>query len=349
MADSGAIDDEVVFEVAQLIRVYKSGRVERYFGSDPIPASTDAATGVASKDRAISPEVAVCLYLPPAAKETGTNGVVTSKKLPILVYFHGGGFCLHTTFNFIFHGYLTSLAMRARAIVVSVEYRLAPEHPLPAAYDDSWEALRWVASHAAAATGSGGGEDEEPWLADHGDFTRLCVGGESAGANIAHHVAMRAATEKRPPLPHGVRIAGAVLVHPYFLGAGRVASEETDPAMAQIVVTMWRVVCPGTAGVADDPWINPLAAGAPALRGLACGRVLVCLAEKDMVRDRGRAYAERLRSSGWDGEVEVLEVAGQDHCFHLADFASAGAIAQDDAIARFVNSEFDCCSRCSKI
>ncbi|CAL5087974.1 unnamed protein product [Urochloa decumbens] len=337
MAGSGASHDEIVFEMAQLIRVYKSGRVERDFGSDPVPASTDAATGVASKDLTISPEVAVRLYLPPAAKETGVNGVVTSNKLPILVYFHGGGFCLHTAFNFIFHGYLTSLAARARAIVVSVEYRLAPEHPLPAAYDDSWQALRWVASHAAAAAGSG----EEPWLADHGDFSRLCVGGESAGANIAHHVAMRAAAAaagtEEPPLPHGARIAGAVLVHPYFLGPGTVPSEETDPGMAQSVVTMWRAVYPGTTGVQDDPWINPLAAGAPSLRGLACGRVLVCLAEKDVVRDRGRAYAEGLRASGWDGEVEVLEVAGQGHCFHLADFACADAVAQDDAIARFVN------------
>uniref|UniRef100_K4A1Y8 Alpha/beta hydrolase fold-3 domain-containing protein n=1 Tax=Setaria italica TaxID=4555 RepID=K4A1Y8_SETIT len=319
MAGSGAIDDEVVFEIAQCIRVYKSGRVERYFGSDPVPASTDAATGVTSKDRAISPDVAVRLYLPPAANPTEDDGG-SIKKLPILVYFHGGGFCLHTAFNFVFHAYLTSLAARTRAIVVSVEYRLAPEHPLPAAYDDSWRALRWVASHA---TGSG----EEPWLTDHGDFSRLCVGGESAGANIAHHMAMRAGAE---PLPDGARINGAVVVHPYFLGAVRVASEETDPAMARSVVTMWRVVCPGSAGV-DDPWINPLAAAAPGLRGLACGRVL------DVVRDRGRAYAEGLGASGWAGKVEVLEVAGQGHCFHLVDFACADAVKQDDAIARFVN------------
>ncbi|VAI18438.1 unnamed protein product [Triticum turgidum subsp. durum] len=323
MAGSGASDDEVVLEIEHCIRVFKSGRVERYFGSDPVPASTDAGTGVASKDRTISPDVAVRLYLPPLATE-GVDG----KKLPVLIYFHGGGFVLHTAFNAVFHAYLSSLAARARAIVVSVDYRLAPEHPLPAAYDDSWQALRWVASHAP------GGAGEEPWLADHGDFSRLSLGGESAGANIAHHLAMRAGAEG---LPRGATISGGiVLVHPYFLGHGKVPSEDSDPVMAENVVKMWRVVCPQTTGV-DDPWINPLAAGAPTMRGLACRRALVCLAETDVVRDRGRACCDGLKASGWAGEVELLEVAGQGHCFHLVDFTCDDAVRQDDAIARFLN------------
>ena len=66
MAGSGASDDEVVFEVEHCIRIFMNGRVVRFFDSDhPVPASTDAATGVASKDRAISPDR---LYLPPAVK-----------------------------------------------------------------------------------------------------------------------------------------------------------------------------------------------------------------------------------------------------------------------------------------
>ncbi|KAM3275830.1 hypothetical protein ACQJBY_044293 [Aegilops geniculata] len=323
MAGSGASDDEVVLEIEHCIRVFKSGRVERYFGSDPVPACTDAGTGVASKDRTISPDVAVRLYLPPLATEGGDE-----KKLPVLVYFHGGGFVLHTAFNAVFHAYLTSLAARARAIVVSVDYRLAPEHPLPAAYDDSWRALRWVASHAP------GGAGEEPWLTDHGDFSRLSLGGESAGANIAHHLAMRAGAEG---LPRGATISGGiVLVHPYFLGHGKVPSEDSDPVMAENVVKMWRVVCPQTTGV-GDPWINPLAAGAPMMRGLACRRALMCLAETDVVRDRGRAYCDGLKASGWAGEVELLEVAGQGHCFHLGNFACDDAVRQDDAIASFLN------------
>jgi len=321
MAASGATDDEVVFEAAHLIRIFRSGRVERYCGSDPSPASTYAGTGVASKDRAISPDVAVRLYLPPAAKDGGG-------RLPVLVYFHGGGFCLLSAFNAIIHGYLNSLAARTRAVVVSVEYRLAPEHPIPAAYEDSWRALCWAASHA-----SGAGEGEEAWLADHADFSRLSLAGESAGANIAHHMAMRAGAEG---LPGGARISGVVLVHPYFLSDAKVPSEESNPAMADNLARMWRVVSPATTGL-DDPWINPLAVGAPALGGLACGRVLVCLAEEDVLRDRGRAYCEGLRASGWAGELEVVEAAGQGHCFHLSDFTSGDAVRQDEAIARLLN------------
>ncbi|EMS66122.1 putative carboxylesterase 2 [Triticum urartu] len=72
------------------------------------------------------------------------------------------------------------------------------------------------------------------------------------------------------------------------------------------------------------------------MRGLACRRALVCLAETDVVRDRGRAYCDGLKASGWAGEVELLEVAGQGHCFHLVDFTCDDAVRQDDAIARSV-------------
>ncbi|CAN6249612.1 unnamed protein product [Urochloa humidicola] len=326
MAGSGASDDEVIFEVAHLIRIFKSGRVERYFGSDPFPACTDANTAVASKDRAISPDVAVRLYLPPAAKDGGGS------RLPVLVYFHGGGFCLLSAFNAIIHGYLNSLAARAGAVVVSVEYRLAPEHPIPAAYEDSWRALVWVASHASGSAAGAG--EEEHWLADHADFSRMSLAGDSAGGNIAHHMAMRAGGAEG--LPGGARISGVVLVHPYFLSGGKVPSEESNPAMADNLVKMWRVVAPGTTGL-DDPWINPLADGAPSLRALPCRRVLVCLAEEDVLRDRGRAYCEALRASGWSGEVEVVEAAGQGHCFHLSDYTSGDAVRQDEAIATFLN------------
>uniref|UniRef100_A0A453M228 Alpha/beta hydrolase fold-3 domain-containing protein n=1 Tax=Aegilops tauschii subsp. strangulata TaxID=200361 RepID=A0A453M228_AEGTS len=193
-APAPAADDEIVYESMPCIRIYKD-RVERYFGSEFVAASADAdaATGVASRDRVISPEVSARLYLPrlDPAKDS---------KLPVLVYYHGGGFCLGSAFNPTFHAYFNNLAALAGVLVVSVEYRLAPEHPVPAAYADSSDALAWVVSHAAPGAAAAG---FEPWLADHADFARLYLGGESAGANIAHHVAMRVGAEG---LPHGADI-----------------------------------------------------------------------------------------------------------------------------------------------
>lgn len=332
MAGSGASNDEVVLEIEHCIRIFKSGRVERYFGSDPIPPSTDASTGVASKDRTISPDVAVRLYLPPVAATGSGDG---TKKLPLLVYFHGGGFVLHTAFNAVFHAYLASLAARARAIVVSVDYRLAPEHPLPAAYEDSWRALVWAASHASGGSCCGTSEEaeEEPWLTEHADFSRLFLGGESAGANIAHHTAMRAGVEE---LGHGVKVNSLVLIHPYFLGGDSSESDEMGMALLRELVRLWPVVCPGTSGC-DDPWINPMSDGAPSLAGLGCARALVCVGGKDAMRGRGRLYCEKLMGSGWHGEVEVWEADGQGHGFHLFCPTSTQTKAQVRVITDFMS------------
>ncbi|XP_020098426.1 probable carboxylesterase 3 [Ananas comosus] len=86
-------------------------------------------------------------------------------------------------------------------IVVSVEYRRAPEHPLPAAYDDAWATLRCAAARV------------DRWLAERGNLARVFLGGDSAGANIAHNVAMRVATEGL-----GVKIEGSILIHPVLGG-----------------------------------------------------------------------------------------------------------------------------------
>jgi acetyl esterase/lipase len=316
-------DDELVYESLPCIRVYKN-RVERYFGSEFVPASTDAA--VASRDVVISPNVSARLYLPRLGNDAG------DAKLPILVYYHGGGFCIGSAFNPIFHAYFNAFTSLAGALVVSVEYRLAPEHPVPAAYADSWDALTWVvsqSSHLASASA-------DPWIAGHADFSRLYLGGDSAGANIAHHMAMRAAAAERG-LAHGARIRGLVMVHPYFLGTDRVPSDELSPETRESLASLWRVVCPSSTAGDDDPLINPLVDGAPALASLACARVLVCVAEGDVLRDRGRAYYDRLRASGWPGETEIWQAPDKGHTFHFMDPCCDEAVAQDKVISDFLN------------
>ncbi|CBI32440.3 unnamed protein product, partial [Vitis vinifera] len=123
----------------RFFRVYKDGRVHKYHPTDKIPSSDHPQTGVRSKDVVVSSEtgVSVRLFLPKIDDP--------DKKLPLLFYIHGGGFSFLSAFSPSYDSYLKSLVAEANVIGVSVEYRLAPENPIPACYDDSWAALQWVA------------------------------------------------------------------------------------------------------------------------------------------------------------------------------------------------------------
>ncbi|KAJ3676980.1 hypothetical protein LUZ60_002704 [Juncus effusus] len=313
-------DEDIVFESMPCIRIFKSGRVERYIGSEFVPPGNDSTTGVLSKDVTIQSDtgVAARLYLPKI--------IDSSRKIPIVVYYHGGGFCLGSAFNQIFHEYFNKFVEMSNVLVVSVEYRLAPEHPVPVAYADSWAALQWVASHF-------NGTGPDPWISDHADLGRVFLGGESCGANIAHHMTMRAGVEA---LKNGMKINGLALIHPYFLGSDSVVSEDLNPEVSKDLVTLWKVMCPETTGL-DDPLINPFVVGAPKLDGLACGRVFICVAGMDTLRDRGKMYYDKLKESGWKGEVELKEIPGVGHTFHLLNMTSDEAIQQDRSISAFLN------------
>lgn len=135
---------EVLYDLTPIVKIYKDGRVERLVGTETVPPSLDEKTGILSMDVAISsdPPISARLYIPIAA-------VRSLQKLPVLVYYHGGGFIVETARSPIYHNYLNALVAEANVLAVSVDYRRAPEDPLPAAYDDSWTALKWVASHSA--------------------------------------------------------------------------------------------------------------------------------------------------------------------------------------------------------
>ncbi|KAK8684813.1 hypothetical protein V6N13_040829 [Hibiscus sabdariffa] len=188
--------------------------------------------------------------------------------------------------------------------------KLAPEHPLPTAYDDCWAGLQAVVSYSNGD--SNGDSNREPWLSTYVDFGRVYVGGDSAGANLAHHILMRAGTEG---LHGGVKIKGAFLTHPYFWGSKPVGSETTDVAEREnlAVYAIWKLVYPEAPGGIDNPMINPVVAGAPSLGGLGCSRLLVSVAEKDVLRDRGIMYCNAVKESGWKGELELAKLFFVSH------------------------------------
>ncbi|KAK6137657.1 hypothetical protein DH2020_028583 [Rehmannia glutinosa] len=302
------------------LNCYTDGTVERLFGSPHVPPSPeDPTTGVSSKDTTISPLVSARLYLPKLTHPT-------TQTLPILVYYHCGAFCLESAFSFLHHRYINLLSSAAGALVISVEYRLAPETPLPAAYDDSREALKWVCSHGADLNQTHF-EKLDQWIANHGDFSRVFIGGDTSGANIAHNIAIRAGSE---PLPGNVKIVGAILSHPYFWGSNPIG-KDVDRSLAY---RFWVFVYPTAAGGIDNPSINPLIDGAPSLSGLGCSKMMITLAMKDELTGRGLVYAEKVKNSGWKGEVEVVEVEGEEHCFHIFDTETEKA---RDLIKRMAN------------
>ncbi|KQJ90539.1 probable carboxylesterase 2 [Brachypodium distachyon] len=299
-------DDVVAFDFSPFLVMYKSGRVHRMDGTDRVPAGVDEATGVTSKDVVIDGKtgLAARLYLPRGGGKE--EDPVSGALLPVLVFYHGGAFVIESAFTPKYHVYLNSLVAKAGVVAVSVEYRLAPEHPLPAAYEDSWRALNWVAKNADAGP--------EPWLRDRGNLSRLFVAGDSAGANIAHNMAMRAGNEGG--LAGGAAITGILLLDPYFWGKKPVGAETTDQAKRRQYEATWSFICDGKYGI-DDPLIDPLATPASELRKMACARVAVTVSGLDDFEERGKAYAAALRDSGWDGEVVQYETAGERHVYFL--------------------------------
>ena len=207
---------------------------------------------------------------------------------PVLVYFHGGGFCVgsldtHDTA-------CRQLADRAGVVLVSVDYRLAPEHPFPAQYDDACASTRWVYDHAA-----------ELEL----DRDRLAVGGDSAGANLAAAVALWARDD-------GLPVRFQLLVYPGVDGTASLPSRQDKAEgyyLTAAAIDWFRSHhLPPELGIdPTDARHSPL--HATSLRGVAPAFVLVM--ENDPLRDEGGAYADRLRADRVPTEVRLYR--GQIH------------------------------------
>lgn len=278
---------QVVYDIPTFLKVYKDGRIERYRKHDFAPPSDNPVTGVRSKDIVVVPEdnVTVRLYLPKITQN--------EQKFPLLVYFHGGGFVIESAFSSYYDSYVHSVAAETNVIAVSVEYRLAPEHKIPACYDDSWAVMKWVS------------QGIDPWLKSHADFSRVFLAGDSAGANIAHNMMMRASIDEEHKVGVGDRfkVVGMALIHPYF------GNNKPD--------RIWSYCCPEHPKT-DDPRSNPTAHPS-LLSKLVCTNILICTAEKDFIRDRGWTYYEALKKCGWKGQVEIKETQEEEHVFHLAN------------------------------
>ncbi|WCJ38698.1 alpha/beta-Hydrolases superfamily protein [Euphorbia peplus] len=316
--DSDSTKPRVSFEIPTLFRAYEDGTMDRFVGIETVPPSLESE--IKSKDVIYSPQFNLSsrLYLPKCLH----------KKVPLLLHFHGGGFCVFTAFAPIFHNYLTILAERANVLIVTIDYRNAPENPLPAAYEDAWTALNWIALHS-------NGDGPEDWINHHADLGRVYFTGDSAGGNIAHNLAMRFGVEKLKLKSGDVNVVGIVLAHSYFWGKETIDGQSEEKRW--MCDGIWKMVNPNSVLGLDDPTLNPSLD--PNLSKLGCKKVLIFVAEKDEfdLRSRNWFYYESLKKSGWQGNVEIMESKDETHGFHIGKPTSDNAVALIEKFASFLN------------
>lgn len=147
-------------------------------------------------------------------KPSATTAV--SGKLPVFFYFHGGGYCIGSRTWPNCQNYCLNLARSLPAVIVAPDYRLAPENRLPASIEDSVAAVEWLKGQAV-------GEEPDEWLVGVADFRRVFISGDSAGGNIAHHLAVRLGIGS--PGLEPVMVRGYVFLAPFFGGTTRTRSE----------------------------------------------------------------------------------------------------------------------------
>ena len=227
---------------------------------------------------------------------------------PVVVYYHGGGWVVGDIQTH--HAVTAALADRAGCIVVSVDYRCAPEHRFPAAAEDAIAAFGWVAANAASFGG---------------DPSRLAVGGDSAGGNLSAVVAQQ------------TRIAGTrmpdfqLLLYPVTDLSRSFPSHEMFAEGYYLTLPLMRWFADhylGDAGKARDPMASPLLQAD--LSGLP--PAFLATAGWDVLRDEGRAYAERLLEAG-----VAVEYRNYDRLIH-GYFSMGGVVREasrafDDAVA----------------
>ena len=228
-----------------------------------------------------------------------------SEALPALLWYHGGGWVVGSLDT---HDVpCRALANRASCVVISVAYRLAPEHPYPAAVADSWTALLWVVDHAAEI-----GVDP----------TRVAVGGDSAGGNLAAVMTLRAAERGHPEL------AAQLLIYPVTdvdLDTETYRTNGTDYGLTRDLMRWYIEEYAPDARTHRDQELAPLKART--VQGLPPALVVTC--EFDPLRDEGEAYARRLTDAGIP--TTLVREAGMIHgYFRWAGVTDRAAKTCDD-------------------
>ncbi|KAL8501842.1 hypothetical protein ACS0TY_021091 [Phlomoides rotata] len=290
----------LVAEAPGFFQVFSNGVVKRF--TPQIAQCSNIPHKYNSKDVIIHPTkpITARIFLPHTSEDD------SPPRLPVLVYFHGGGFCIGSTTWAGYHVFLGNLSATAKAIVLSVDYRLAPENKLPIAYDDCYYALEWLGSNSAS----------EPWL-HNADLSAVFLSGDSAGGNIVHQVAARLVEKSIS----NIRVKGLMPIHPYFGSETRTELEKKSSGNEVAMNDMfWKLSLPE--GSDRDFYGCNFEKGEVEWQQFPA--VLVFVAGLDFLKERGVMYEEFLKKKGVK-RVNLIEAEDEKHVFHAWDPESEAA------------------------
>ncbi|KAI3796180.1 hypothetical protein L1987_38845 [Smallanthus sonchifolius] len=209
-----------------------------------------------------------------------------------------------------YHEFLALLASKAGCVIMSLDYRLAPENPLPAAYEDGEKALMWLKQQAVS--------ESDKWWSNQCDFTNIFLAGNSAGGNITHNVTLRLCANRAHLKP--LIFKGNILIQPFFGGESRTYSETLmvlpDGSALDLTTsdTYWRLSLPKGVN-RDHPWCNPLAKRSTMVERMRYLATMVCVSELDILKERNMEFCRVLGTLGI--EVDHVVYKGVGHAFHI--------------------------------
>ncbi|KAJ3675499.1 hypothetical protein LUZ60_004541 [Juncus effusus] len=298
----------VIYSFFTSIAIRKNRTVNRHFLSliDPTAKSNpNPKSGVCTSDLNIDPSrnLWIRIFTPKKEEKKG-------QKLPLIIYFHGGGFVFFTPASRSYDSWCRRICSELQAIVISVNYRLAPEHKCPAPYDDGMDVLKFLDS---------GQIDSESVEILSGldldlDLENCYLAGDTAGANIAHHMARRWAVsienwEK-------IKIKGIMAIQPFFGGEERTEAEIRNQYMPVLTIPRidwyWKAFLPQGADRNHEA-AHVFGENSPKLEELF-PPILVVVGGFDILKDWQLKYYDWLKRQGKN--VKLVEYPEAIHAFY---------------------------------
>ncbi|KAF3947709.1 hypothetical protein CMV_026190 [Castanea mollissima] len=258
--------------------------------------SKNPINGVKSFDITVDPsrELWFRLYTP-------TTTTTTATSLPIIIYFHGGGFILMAANSNPFDKFCRRLAREIPSIIVSVNYRLAPEHKYPCQYEDGFDVLKFI------------DEENLEHFPQNANLKQCFLAGDSAGGNIAHHVALKASESKFLKL----RVTGLIALQPFFGGEERTESENKLDRAPVLKVEhtdwFWKAFLPEGSN-RDHATANVFGPNSVDISRVNFPATIVFVGGFDPLQDWQKKYYEGLHKAG--KEAYLIEYENAIHSFY---------------------------------